>query len=93
MSRQGTCANCEWYFKENPKVRTGYCRARSPLPIMIGVQQAAQLPGLRMNGHGQAQPVINGYFPPTSDHIWCGDWQQCVSQVVDLQPVKEAANG
>jgi hypothetical protein len=39
---------------------------------MIGMQQPPRIPGL--NGHAVAQPVINGFFPPVNDTIWCGDW-------------------
>jgi hypothetical protein len=32
------------------------------------------VPGL--NGHTVANPIVNGFFPPVNDNVWCGDWHQ-----------------
>lgn len=67
------CINCSAYLTENEKV--GYCRARPPLPVMVGqreVRQALMAPGQQ----GQIEPVILTFFPQMIPSGWCREWQE-----------------
>ncbi len=74
MSRQETCRTCAAYVASRPNARDGMCRARSPVPVMVGMAQQPAIAGL-MNAHQQAIPVVQGYFPPVHEDIWCMEWQ------------------
>lgn len=75
MNGYPSCKTCAAFFRRYAGATTGECRARSPVPIMIGISQAAPVPVIGMKNGGGGQPVINGFFPPTSENIWCMEWQ------------------
>jgi hypothetical protein len=77
MNGYPSCKSCACFFRNHAGARTGQCRARSPVPIMIGVSQMPSLPSIigAKNGAGNPQPVINGFFPPVDETVWCMDWQ------------------
>jgi hypothetical protein len=73
------CKSCEAYCPDGPGARSGSCRRRAPMPVMVGVQQQ-QIPGSglmtgRMNGATIAQPVVQGFFAPVGDACWCMEWR------------------
>lgn len=49
--------------------RFGLCQRHAPVPIMVA-QLAPKLAGQ------PPQPVIQGYFPQTVAHAWCGDFER-----------------
>jgi hypothetical protein len=64
------CGNCNAYMKENPI--QGVCRAKPPVPILLGIKQRAVLQGLPDSG---AEPMITSYFPPMRKEGWCREWE------------------
>lgn len=57
------CGNCLFWLSKDGA--SGECRARSPLPMLMGFREGLRGP----------EPVINGFFTPTNSRIWCGDWK------------------
>lgn len=62
-----SCENCDAWMHQRGD--DGLCRAEPPLPIMIGMGQAAVVVG-----QAQVQPVIQSYFPPMMKKGWCRCW-------------------
>jgi hypothetical protein len=76
MTGYPSCKTCACFFRSHSGAREGQCRRKSPVPVLLGVAHAPQLPGIigMKNGANQPQPVINGFFPPVAEHIWCMEW-------------------
>lgn len=72
MSQEKCCRTCEAYRPSHPKSKTGYCRRKSPTPMLIGIQQTPTIPGL--NGARPAKPIVQGFFPPVDETISCLEW-------------------
>jgi hypothetical protein len=64
------CGNCNAYMKENPN--QGVCRAKPPVPLMIGMAKRHQLAGLPQQN---AEPIVTSYFPPMRKEGWCREWE------------------
>jgi len=75
---QKSCKTCMAFCPLQAGSKHGYCRARSPVPVLLGMQQMPQVSGLigGMNGAQMAQPVVQGFFPPVDQDCWCMEWQQ-----------------
>lgn len=82
MSEYPSCKTCACFFRTRPNARDGQCRARSPVPIVIGVAATPALPGLVGGKNGMPQPIVNGFFPPVNENIWCMDWQPLADETV-----------
>jgi len=63
---QKSCKTCMAFCPLQAGSKHGYCRARSPVPVLLGMQQMPQVSELigGMNGAPMAQPVVQGFFPP-----------------------------
>lgn len=92
MSRDNTCKTCSAYLPSRPNARDGQCRARSPLPVLVGMAQQPSVGAILggMNG-GHAVPVVQGYFPPVHEDIWCRDWRLSTAIEGSVQPAETAA--
>jgi hypothetical protein len=80
-----SCGACRFWAELKPgdKVTFGICRRRAPTPILLGHRPAQMV--------GQApQAVIQGFFPETPSHGWCGDYQQPAPRM-DLKRLDIAA--
>ena len=62
------CENCDAFLREN--ATQGFCRAKPPVPIMIGMGQ----PVISMGVEQQARPAIVSYFPQMMNGGWCREW-------------------
>ena len=61
-----SCENCNaWKLLAND---TGVCRAKSPVPFVVGMQQG-QVKGL--SGQRTASPVVATVYPETHKDQWC----------------------
>lgn len=69
-----SCGNCRFFVPQaktksrttQQEIEIGGCRAHAPTPIVVGMQQHPITQ--------QMQPLIDGYFPPTNEELWCGDY-------------------
>lgn len=62
------CKTCRFYLVSQPGSAEGVCRERSPMPAVLGFNQ----PRL---AHVAPTPVVQGFFPPVREDIWCGRYQ------------------
>lgn len=69
MMLKANCGNCSAFQK---MAQNGVCRARPPIPIMIGMQQR---PGIKGLAGPSAEPLVMSYFPPMKDTGWCREWE------------------
>lgn len=59
-----SCGNCQYFRRIEPKHPGGVCRARPPIPVMVGMAKHPV--------SGQPVAVINTYWPEIPDVEWCG---------------------
>jgi hypothetical protein len=71
MSDQ-SCKTCNAWKKLNEK--HGACRARPPVPVMLGMAQRQALDGLSLRA-GPPEPQVLPFFPTMSASDWCREWQ------------------
>jgi hypothetical protein len=60
-----TCSNCDAYLVGDKD--SGHCRARPPVPMVMGVRQNPI--------SGQQEPVIHALFPVMNAKSWCREHQ------------------
>jgi hypothetical protein len=37
------------------------------------------------NGPAMATPVVQGYFPPVHESVWCGDWRTSTGAAMEIE--------
>ena len=57
-----SCSNCVFWFGNQDR-KSGTCRRRAPVPVIVGMQQIV----------GPPKPLVNAFFPPTAATILCGE--------------------
>jgi hypothetical protein len=67
------CETCSGWLRQNPEV--GLCRARPPVPIMVG-QRQVPAPVLAAGRDGMVEPVVLTFFPQMLPGGWCREWQE-----------------
>lgn len=71
-----SCGNCRFFRRIRIGQAGGVCRAKPPVPMLIGAQS---------NPHTNEQfPIINTYWPQIPDTEWCGEYARRVVPQVDL---------
>lgn len=77
------CGSCRFFRRQTIGQPLGVCRARPPVPMMIG-----------MNKHpvsGEMLPVINTYWPQVPDTEWCGGFERkAFGKNIDLSKLEPA---
>ena len=81
---RNTCKTCGAFNALNRSI--GECRSRSPMPILLGHVQPP-------SGMGQSQPIVQGFFPPVRDDIWCGEWRPRLQSVPAPNGIVSLAKG
>lgn len=77
------CGNCAYFKRVSVGQQGGLCRARPPVPLMVGM---AQNPMTK-----EPFPVINTYWPQIPDSEWCGDHNPAlIGREIDLSQLSEA---
>lgn len=61
-----SCGNCN-AFSPIPKTAGGFCRAKSPVVLMIGIGT---------NVAGQQMPIVNSYHPQMPADGWCREYER-----------------
>lgn len=59
------CGSCMYFRRGNPGQPLGVCRARPPVPMMVGTAK---------NMAGQMVPLTDTFWPQVPDTEWCGSW-------------------
>jgi hypothetical protein len=85
--RTKSCKTCAFFTPSRPGARDGACRAHAPLPILVGMAQQPSMSGLigGANGPAMATPVVQGYFPPVHESVWCGDWRTSTGAAMEIE--------
>lgn len=95
MTGYPSCKTCACFFRRHAGAREGECRRKSPTPVLIGMAHPPQLGGgiigMKNGAMSQPQPVINGYFPPTSESIWCMEWLPLADEATDNKTIEHEA--
>jgi hypothetical protein len=61
------CGNCAFFVRlAEPHQANGNCRRHAPTALIIDMKQNLQQ---------QNVPIINGYFTPVHETVWCGEWE------------------
>lgn len=68
---QQCCGNCNAFIQMGGPNGQWACAARPPTPLFMGMGQTKTLVG----GRPQQFPIVNGFFPPVSEDIWCREWE------------------
>lgn len=63
MTRTGTCGTCRHFAQNVGDMRVGQCRVRAPVAMLYGARNTPAGPS----------PLVDGFFPPVSRDIWCGE--------------------
>lgn len=77
MTGYPSCKTCACFFRRHAGAREGECRRKSPTPVLIGMAHPlppGKILGMKNGAMSQPQPVINGYFPPVAETIWCMEY-------------------
>lgn len=87
------CKTCAAFSRMAPGSVNGMCRARSPVPVLLGMQQLPPVSGLvrGMNGHQAAQPIVQAFFPPVHEDCWCMEWSEAEPERAELTIEHEGA--
>lgn len=73
-----SCGNCQFFQRVALGNPLGNCRARPPVPLMLGMGK----------GPAGPVPVVNTYWPQLPDNAWCGGWEQKVHVDIGALDVK-----
>lgn len=69
------CSNCRNFSK---MAAGTVCRLAPPQPLVIGMTHAQTAKGIMLNpnaAQAQVMPIIQGFYSPTADEAWCGQWR------------------
>lgn len=72
-----SCGACRFFVRAEVGQPRGACRARPPVPMMVGV---AKHPLSQ-----QSVPQVLTFWPEVADMLWCGDFTRLpVGAAIDL---------
>lgn len=72
------CKTCSAYVA-NATGREGQCRASSPTVLFLGMMEIPTLAAAIK----RQQPIIQGYFAPVREDLWCREWIQAQENSTD----------
>ena len=67
-----SCGNCE-HWEKTGEGGQGICTRFPPMPIMLGMQETPQIPGIVQKRVG-SQPIVHSFFPAIKAIGKCGEW-------------------
>lgn len=85
---KASCGNCSAWVRE--KGKQGICRARPPVPLIVGMQKQPGFPGLSPT---QVSPLVSSFFPPMLEVGWCREWEPRVDMEGEFMKAARETNG
>lgn len=74
----GTCDDCRFAFRPELSNDQGmHCRRHAPTVLLVGMNQSTLVTG----GQTPLVPITQGFFPPVTSSIWCGEWEPRLVEV------------